>query len=280
MRRLPGRLVAAAVSALLAVVALSPAAADGRYTVAPGDTLSYIAGLYGISVQLLAEVNHIADPDLIFVGQVLNIVGGDDGADADAGARAYQVRTGDTLSDISRQFGVSIAALMGANGLTDPDLIVVGQTLTIPSLAASDFIGYLPPTPPSDPELEAIIDELAIAYGVDPRLVRALAWVESEWRQDARSPVGALGVMQIMPDTAAWLESDVFGYALNEDVSVYDNVKAGVKLLRILLDATGSTEQALASYYQGQGATLSGIMYEDTHAYVRTVLIVKQRLWP
>lgn len=278
MRRLPSPLVAAAFSALLAVAALSPAIADGRHTVAPGDTLSYIAGLYGISVELLAEVNHIVDPDLILVGQVLDIVDGDDGADATAGARTYQVQAGDTLSGISRQFGVSIAALAEANGLTDPDLIVIGQTLTIPASAAPDLIDYLPATPPSDLELEAIIDDLSIAYGVDPRLVRALAWVESGWRQDARSPVGAVGVMQIMPDTAAWLESDVFGYALNEDVSVYDNVKAGVKLLRILLDATGSTEQALASYYQGQGATLSGIMYEDTHAYVRTVLIVKQRL--
>jgi LysM repeat protein len=277
MRQSFRQVLAAALASLFALAAVGRAGADVRHTVSAGETLSYIAGLYGVAVDVLAGINHIANPDLIFPGQVLEIVGGQRD---DSGPQNYQVRPGDTLTAISQRFGVSLAALMEANGLTDPDLIVAGETLIIPSPEVSDFVGFLPSTAPSDPELEAIIDEMAAVEGVDPGLVRALAWVESEWRQDAVSPVGAVGVMQVMPGTAAWLESEVFGYPLNEDTSVYDNVKAGVKLLRILLDATGDTELAIAAYYQGQGATASGLMYDDTRAYVKSVLRVKERFWP
>ena len=51
-----------------------------------------------------------------------------------------------------------------------------------------------------------------------------------------------------MPGTTTWLEDEVFGQQLNEDVSVYDNVKAGVFLLRAMLDLTGDTDLALAAY--------------------------------
>ncbi len=277
MRQSFRRALAAGLGILFALAAVGRAGADVRHTVAPGETLSYISSLYGVAVSVLAEINEIANPDLIFPGQILEISGGqrDDG-----GPQRYEVRPGDTLSAISQRFGVSVTALMEANGLADPDLIVAGETLIIPSAEASSFFGFLPATRPTDPELEGVIDEMASSEGVDPGLVRALAWVESEWRQDAVSPAGAVGVMQIMPGTAAWLESEVFGYPLNEDVSVYDNVKAGTKLLRILLDATGSPELAIAAYYQGQGATANGFMYDDTRAYVRSVLRVKQAYWP
>lgn len=277
MRQSSLRAVAAALAVLFALASLGRVDADIRHTVAAGETLSLISGLYGVAVDVIAGINRIANPDLIFPGQVLDIPGGQGSGQAQS---RYEVRPGDTLSVISRQFGVSVTALMEANGLADPDVIVAGETLVIPSPEVSDFAGFLPAATPSDPELEAIFDEMAAAEGVDPGLVRALAWVESGWRQGAVSPAGAVGVMQVMPGTAAWLESEVFGYPLNEDVSVYDNVKAGVKLLRILLDATGSPELATASYYQGQGTTASGLMYDDTRAYVKSVLRVKQRYWP
>ncbi len=284
MRQLPGRVVAAALAAVLALAALGTAAADGiRHTVAEGETLSYVAGLYGVTVQLLAEANDIANPNLIFVGQVLHIGGGDAGGSdpAPGGGSTYEVRPGDTLSAISQQSGVSVEALQEANGLADSNFIVVGQQLIIPSPVPVSVIDVLPAVRPSDPDLEAVIEEISAAEGVDPNLVKALAWVESSWRRDAVSPVGAVGVMQVMPDTAVWLERDVFGYPLNENTSVYDNVKAGVKLLRILLAATGDhAELAVASYYQGQGAMDSGVMYDDTRAYVATVLLVKSRFWP
>lgn len=85
--------------------------------------------------------------------------------------------------------------------------------------------------------------------------------------------------MQVMPETTAWLEREVLGYELNEDTSVYDNVKAGTRLLRILLDETSDIDSAIASYYQGQGATSAGILYDDTKDYVRLVRGAWDRYW-
>jgi len=140
MRQSFRQVLAAALASLFALAAVGRAGADVRHTVSAGETLSYIAGLYGVAVDVLAGINHIANPDLIFPGQVLEIVGGqrDDG-----GPQNYQVRPGDTLTAISQRFGVSLAALMEANGLTDPDLIVAGETLIIPSPEVSDFVGFL-----------------------------------------------------------------------------------------------------------------------------------------
>jgi soluble lytic murein transglycosylase-like protein len=63
------------------------------------------------------------------------------------------------------------------------------------------------------------------------------------------SSTGAIGVMQLQPATTAWLETEVFGHELNESESIYDNVKGGIRLYRILLDETGDQELAIMAYY-------------------------------
>jgi len=282
MSKLGRYLISAAIGLTLSL-ALAGSASAGplRHTVVAGDTLSGIARVYAVTVDALAQLNRIPNPNLIFPGQIIDIPGlsGGDDNSSGTGETVYEVQPGDTLTAISLRLNVSIAALQSANGLTDANFIVAGQRLVIPS-PEPGLLFDMPTIRPSSPEVEAIIDELTAAEGVDANLVRALAWVESGWRQGAVSPTGALGVMQLMPDTTAWLEKDVFRYELNEDVSVYDNVKAGVRLLHILLDSTGDADLALASYYQGQGPTLNGIFYEDTRSYVRTVRALKDRFWP
>jgi soluble lytic murein transglycosylase-like protein len=87
--------------------------------------------------------------------------------------------------------------------------------------------------------------------------------------------------MQLTPSTAQWLEQAVIGSSLNEDVSVVDNIRMGARYLRLLLDATGGDEdKAIASYYQGFGATAAGKMYEETKAYVQAVRSVQANYWP
>jgi soluble lytic murein transglycosylase-like protein len=111
--------------------------------------------------------------------------------------------------------------------------------------------------------------------------VKALATVESGWNQFAVSHAGAIGVMQIMPGTAEWLETAVFGYQLNEDVSAYDNIKMGTRYLSLLLESTGGNERlAVASYYQGLAPTESGVFYPDTADYVQMVFRVRDAYWP
>jgi len=272
------RAAACIAGGLLSLISVGRVAADGSHTVVAGDTLSGIAAVYSVTVDAIAELNGIANPNIIFPGDVLGIPGLSEEARTEPGL--YFVQAGDTLSAIAERYGVTVAALQEANDIGGSDLIITGQKLVIPSEPAADPPTMLPAEPPRDAQLEAIIEEFAAAEGLEPGIVKALAFVESSWNQGARSPAGAAGVMQLMPETAAWLETDVFGYELNEQESIYDNVKAGTRLLRILVDESGGDlDSALASYYQGQGATSAGIMYEDTRGYVRFVRGVWERYW-
>lgn len=105
-------------------------ASDGQpsgttYTVQSGDTLSGIAAAYGTSWQHLADINGIADPNIIHPGQVLKIDGGS------PAVQTYAVRSGDTLSGIASQYGTSYQRLAEINGISNPNLIHPGQVLRI-----------------------------------------------------------------------------------------------------------------------------------------------------
>lgn len=267
------------------------------HTVEPGDSLSYIANMYGATVDEIVALNGIANPNLIIIGDKLNIPGGgDEPAESTETAQTtqvtYTIQDGDTLSHIADNYGVSIEDIAAANGIDDWGYIISGHTLVIPGVAPStpapapEFVSYTPPPlqfpdKPYDPDIEAMIDEFSYDYGVNPNTVKALATIESGWCQCALSWAGAQGVMQIMPGTAQWLEQNVFGYELNEEWSAYDNVKMGVKYLSLLLDSTGGDEHlAVASYYQGLAPTYAGVFYPDTQDYVQMIFRVRDTYWP
>lgn len=282
--RSQGRSVLTAMAvALIGFLLLSPArslGAPGGYTVSEGDTLSEIAATFGVSVELLAEVNGIEDPDYILAGQVLRVPGVDEsvlGADScidqTQGGDTYTVRLGDTLGEIAERFRVPASAIAEASGLTDPHFIVEGQTLTIPAVVSTS-------APPVSPEVESLLEQFATEEGLEPGLVKALAYMESGWQQHVVSETGAVGMMQIQPSTGYWLETEVFGYDLDIESSAHDNIKAGVRYLRILRDLTGSMDQAAAAYYQGFGALSLGILYEDTVQYVASINAIKESFWP
>jgi LysM repeat protein len=123
------------------------------YTVVAGDTLSGIAARYGTSVTLLHQANpQIADPNLIYPGQILVIPGPTGVPPADpvipdtgAGEQIYTVQPGDILSRIASRYGRTTAALVQRNPqIADPDLIYPGQSIVIPAT--------LPP-PGTDPDI-------------------------------------------------------------------------------------------------------------------------------
>ena len=274
-------LTLAAGVALVALLLFSPAGSEGApggYVVVEGDTLSEIADRHGVTVEELAETNGIVDPDFILSGQVLlipraaEIAPGASGTGQMSGGGAYVVQLGDTLSEIAERLGVPAGAIAEVSGLSDLHFIVEGQVLTIPVIES-------PLAPPVSPELEALLERFAAEEGLDASVVKAVAYVESGWQQDAVSATGAIGVMQIQPSTGVWLEADVFGYDLNIETSAYDNIKAGVRYLRVLLDLTGDIDQALAAYNQGFGALSLGILYEDTIEYVASVNAIKDWFW-
>ncbi len=103
-------------------------AAQGEYTVQPGDTLSAIAQRYGTNYQTLAAINGIANPNLIRVGQKLKVTGA---APAPAQRKTYKIVSGDSLSGIAAKFGTDVATLQRLNGIANPNLIYAGNTIFV-----------------------------------------------------------------------------------------------------------------------------------------------------
>ena len=118
----------------------------------------------------------------------------------------------------------------------------------------------------SMPGLEAHIDKVAEEHGVDPALVRAVIEVESAWNPRAVSVKGALGLMQLMPATAAQ-------YGVRNAFDPKQNVSGGTRHLRFLLDQfNDDTRLALAAYNAGENAVTryKGVPpYSETRAYVQ-----------
>jgi soluble lytic murein transglycosylase-like protein len=105
------------------------------------------------------------------------------------------------------------------------------------------------------------------AHGVDPLLVRALIQVESNYKPRARSSKGAMGLMQLMPQT-------VREYNLRNPYDPKSNIEAGIKRLKALIDKWG-VELALAAYNAGEGAVerFNGVPpYRETQSYVSRIL--------
>jgi soluble lytic murein transglycosylase-like protein len=106
---------------------------------------------------------------------------------------------------------------------------------------------------------------------VDARLARALAWMESGFQQDVVSNVGAIGVMQLLPET--WEFVDVVLLGVTTPRTYEGNVRAGVRYLRWQLDQfAGNVRLALAGWYQGARAVRERGLYDDTKEFVRIVL--------
>ena len=102
-----------------------PTPGNQTYTVQPGDALSVIAQKFGTTTDNLARLNGISNPNLIYAGQVLN-VGGSGGGSTE---RNYTVKSGDALSVIAQNLGVSTQHLINTNGISNPNLIYPGQVL-------------------------------------------------------------------------------------------------------------------------------------------------------
>ena len=97
------------------------------YTVQAGDTLSGIASKFGTTYQHLAEINGIANPNLIYAGQVIKI----DGGSAPTQAKYYTIQSGDTLSGIASKYGTTWQKLQAMNGISNPNLIYPGQRIRV-----------------------------------------------------------------------------------------------------------------------------------------------------
>ena len=187
-----------------------------------------------------------------------------------ADAEIVFLTSGKTLSVKGHRFdGETIVLTLRAGGDVNIDKSLIEKIVP-------DEVPYPEPEPVVAPEQTAsatenpygeLIASLSEAHGVDPNLVRALIQVESNYRPQAKSARGAMGLMQLMPSTAR-------EYNVRNPYDPKSNVAAGVKHLKSLIDRWG-VEMALAAYNAGEGAVrkFNGVPpYQETRNYVSRIL--------
>lgn len=101
------------------------------YVVKSGDTLSGIASRYGTNYQTLANMNGIANPNVIYAGTTLIVPSNGGGGSPAPAAEYYTVKSGDTLSGIASKYGTTWQNLQQMNGIANPDVIYAGTTIRV-----------------------------------------------------------------------------------------------------------------------------------------------------
>ena len=126
-------------------------------------------------------------------------------------------------------------------------------------------------------DVPAKLDEWSARLGVDPHLVRALAWMESGYQTRIVSSAGARGVLQTLPSTRAYVESVLAGRRI--PATVDGDIEVGVIYLKHLLQSfDGDASLALAGWYQGEEAVRSYGVYNVTKPFVANVLALRTRM--
>lgn len=117
-----------------------PSASTVEYTVKSGDTLWGIAEMYRTSVSAIVSENGIANPNLIYPGEVLRITLADNVPSSEMN-NTYLVRRGDTLWGIAQMYRTSVARLAAMNNISDPNLIYPGEILQVSSSGSTGDVG-------------------------------------------------------------------------------------------------------------------------------------------
>lgn len=144
-------------------VVVSTSAAAGQsftYTVVAGDTLAVIASRFSTTPEGIIQLNDLKDPNKLALGQQLKIPGkspsagtsgastGGTGTTGTSGATStYTVQAGDTLGKIAVRYNTTVAELLRLNGLTNPDVLAIGQTLKVPGTSGAAPASVSTPKP-------------------------------------------------------------------------------------------------------------------------------------
>lgn len=168
--------------------------------------------------------------------------------------------------------------LLGIAASTEAQVIEIGPagvtTVNGPAVVTADGAApIVSPRPPSGSAARQIaaapiISKAGADVELSPRLLEAIAYVESRFNQQAISPAGAIGVMQLMPGTAAELGVDPH--------NPEGNIRGGADYLRKMVTMFGNNvELAVAAYNAGPSAVIrhGGVPpYKETRAYVAAVM--------
>jgi soluble lytic murein transglycosylase-like protein len=136
--------------------------------------------------------------------------------------------------------------------------------------AQAAVIGSLPP---AASRWTGSIEAAAARHGLDPKLLMALVWTESDFNPSAVSPAGAIGLTQLMPGTALQLGVDPF--------DPEQNLEGGARFLREMIDRFGRVDLALAAYNAGPSRLSTFDLTGEVpiaQGYVRSVLARQQSI--
>lgn len=129
----PSSTVPAAIQKTPSITGLSPV----TYRVQPGDTLSSIALKFGVSWQSIATVNALEENSILSIGQTLKLNAAASGSSGTAltgiNYQAYAIQEGDTLFTVASRYQINWQALAVLNGLSERDLLRIGQVIQVPS---------------------------------------------------------------------------------------------------------------------------------------------------
>ena len=244
--------------------------AEASYRVQPGDTLTALAQRFHTTPTAIAAASGIDAAQPILIGATLHVP-----AQIHLGAAVkvsyYRVRSGDTLSGIAFRYGVSLGALADQNHLDLSAPLLVGARLALPAGSITSMRGS------SSSSVRESLARWAAHYGVNLQLVTALAWMESGFNNELISTAGAVGVMQITPDTWTYVQQVLLLGRPVPDTSD-GNVRIGVAYLHHLLHLySGDQRRALAAYYQGARSLQQEGVLPGTNQYVDDILALERR---
>jgi LysM repeat protein len=194
---------------------------------------------------------------------------------AQPATQVHRVRAGETLTAISSRYRLSVNTIARANRLNPRGTLLTGIRLRIPRQSGNVMIRVAIRQQPFN--VRAALDYWSKRYGVDPRLVRAVAWWESGYANHLTSSKGAEGVMQVTPVTWNYVERYLAGQQIPHTTD--GNVRVGVLFLRQMLrEFRGNVSLALAGYVQGPTSVRTRGMLKETKFYVRGVRSLMTRV--
>jgi murein DD-endopeptidase MepM/ murein hydrolase activator NlpD len=248
--------VAVGLAAVVGVGQASYSSSSPSYIVQPGDTLWHIATEDGITVSQLAAANGLSPNGILQIGTQLTI------PPASASSTAVPIPPAAATVPVTTAPVVTTAATSSGSGFCSTFTPEGGPEGVLPTLLTES---------PDRLALVPIFDEWAEHYGVPASLVEAIAWQESGWQQDVVSSAQAVGVGQLIPSTAEFVQNDLVGESLDIN-SVSDNIRMSAAFLAYLNDQEGGNLcQTIAAYYEGPLNLATYGVFAMTEPYVESV---------